>query len=96
MEAGVDPYNGLTLDRSVGTKIGGSTFDSSGRRHSVADLLSYAKASNIRVHICLCYASYASVEIILLASSSRIEANGNWGCFSRPKRAMQWCVKRER
>jgi len=33
----------------VGTKIGGSTFDSSGRRHSVADLLSYAKALNMRV-----------------------------------------------
>jgi len=49
LEAGVDPYNGLTLDHSVGTKIGGSTFDSSGRRHSVADLLSYAKALNMRV-----------------------------------------------
>ncbi|CAK7328702.1 unnamed protein product [Dovyalis caffra] len=49
LEAGVDPYNGFTLDHSVGTKIGGSTFDSSGRRHSAADLLSYAKASNFRV-----------------------------------------------
>jgi (R)-mandelonitrile lyase len=64
LEAGVDPYNGVTLDHSVGTKIGGSTFDSSGRRHSAADLLSYAKASNIRVAV------YASVERILLASSS--------------------------
>lgn len=64
LEAGVDPYNGFTLDHSVGTKIGGSTFDSSGRRHSAADLLSYAKASNIRVAV------YASVERILLASSS--------------------------
>ncbi|KAK9163184.1 hypothetical protein Syun_004086 [Stephania yunnanensis] len=32
-------------------KIGGSTFDSSGRRHSAADLFSYAKASNIRVAV---------------------------------------------
>ncbi|KAJ4949772.1 hypothetical protein NE237_026746 [Protea cynaroides] len=64
LEAGVDPYNGFTLDHSVGTKIGGSTFDSSGRRHSAADLLSYAKASNIQVAV------YASVERILLFSSS--------------------------
>lgn len=44
--------------------MGGSTFDSSGRRHSAADLLSYAKASNIRVAV------YASLERILLASYS--------------------------
>ncbi|TYK04335.1 Glucose-methanol-choline oxidoreductase family protein isoform 1 [Cucumis melo var. makuwa] len=30
--AGLDPYNGLTLDHSVGTSA--STFESSGRRHS--------------------------------------------------------------
>ncbi|CAK9144713.1 unnamed protein product [Ilex paraguariensis] len=64
LEAGVDPYNGFSLDHVVGTKIGGSTFDSSGRRHSAADLLSYAKPSNIRVAV------YASVERILIASSS--------------------------
>ncbi|XP_059644105.1 (R)-mandelonitrile lyase-like [Cornus florida] len=64
LEAGVDPYNGFNLDHVVGTKIGGSTFDSYGRRHSSADLLSYAKSSNIQVAV------YASVERILLASSS--------------------------
>ncbi|XP_028772042.1 (R)-mandelonitrile lyase-like [Neltuma alba] len=64
LEAGVYPYNGFSLDHSIGTKIGGSTFDSSGRRHSSADLLSYAKASNIKVAV------YASVERVLLASSS--------------------------
>ncbi|KAJ0076310.1 hypothetical protein Patl1_34867 [Pistacia atlantica] len=64
LEAGVDPYNGFNLNHVVGTKIGGSTFDSSGRRHSAADLLSYAKSLNIRVAV------YASVERILLASSS--------------------------
>ncbi|XP_021910917.1 LOW QUALITY PROTEIN: (R)-mandelonitrile lyase-like, partial [Carica papaya] len=64
LEAGIDPYNGFNLDHVVGTKIGGSTFDSLGRRHSAVDLLSYAKASNIRVGI------YASVERVLLASSS--------------------------
>ncbi|KAM1822418.1 hypothetical protein ACFX1X_024834 [Malus domestica] len=32
LEAGVDPYNGFDLEHAVGTKIGGSTFDTSGRR----------------------------------------------------------------
>ncbi|TYI26568.1 hypothetical protein ES332_A05G122200v1 [Gossypium tomentosum] len=64
LEAGIDPYHGFTLDHLVGTKIGGSTFDSSGKRHSSADLLNYAKPANIKV------ALYASVERVLLASSS--------------------------
>ncbi|KAK2969976.1 hypothetical protein RJ640_008316 [Escallonia rubra] len=63
LEAGVDPYNGYSLDHLEGTKIGGSTFDSSGMRHSAADLLSYAKASNIQVAV------YANVERVLLAST---------------------------
>ena len=58
------PYNGFSLDHAIGTKIGGSTFDSTGRRHSAADLLRYAGAPNIRVAV------YASVERILLASSA--------------------------
>lgn len=61
LEAGVDPYNGFSL---VGTKIGCSTFDGSGRRHSAADLLNYENPVNIKVAV------YASVERILLASSS--------------------------
>ncbi|KAK4420204.1 (R)-mandelonitrile lyase-like [Sesamum alatum] len=61
LEAGVDPYNGFSL---VGTKIGGSTFDGSGRRHSAADLLNYENPVNIKVAV------YASVERILLSSSS--------------------------
>ncbi|XP_058226979.1 (R)-mandelonitrile lyase-like [Rhododendron vialii] len=64
LESGVDPYNGFSLDHLLGTKIGGSTFDSSGRRHSAADLLSYAKNSNIRVAV------HASVERVLVASDS--------------------------
>ncbi|KAE9621249.1 putative (R)-mandelonitrile lyase [Lupinus albus] len=63
LEAGVDPYNGFTLEHATGTKIGGSTFDSNGRRHSAADLLRYARPSNLKVAV------YASVERILLASS---------------------------
>ncbi|CAK7325098.1 unnamed protein product [Dovyalis caffra] len=65
LEAGVEPYTGFSLDHVVGTKIGGSTFDGSGRRHSAADLLNYANAANIQVAV------YASVERILLASTSQ-------------------------
>lgn len=64
LEAGIDPYNGFSLDHVVGTKIGGSTFDNSGARHSAADLLSYANPANIKVGL------HASVERVLLASSS--------------------------
>lgn len=64
LEAGVSPYNGFTLEHVMGTKIGGSTFDSFGRRHSAADLLNYANPLNIRVAI------HGSVERVLLASTS--------------------------
>ncbi|XP_068345415.1 (R)-mandelonitrile lyase-like [Pyrus communis] len=63
LEAGVDPYNGFDLEHAVGTKIGGSTFDTLGRRHSAADLLKYANPLNIKV------VTHASVERILLAST---------------------------
>lgn len=64
LEAQIDPYNGFTLHHVLGTKIGASTFDNSGRRHSAADLLFFANATNIRVVV------YATVERILLASST--------------------------
>ncbi|XP_023000184.1 (R)-mandelonitrile lyase-like [Cucurbita maxima] len=65
VEAGINPYNGFTLDHLVGTKIGGSTFDEMGRRHSAADLLSYATPFNIQVAV------YATVERILLTSTGQ-------------------------
>ena len=37
LEVGVDPYIRFSLDHSVGTKIGGSTFDSIGKRYSAID-----------------------------------------------------------
>ncbi|MCD7472845.1 hypothetical protein HAX54_014242 [Datura stramonium] len=64
VEAGIDPFNGFSLDHVIGTKIGGSTFDGSGRRHSAADLLNFANSSNIQVVV------HASVERILLAPSA--------------------------
>ena len=57
---GLIPTTGLV----IGTKMGGSTFDSTGRRHSATDLLRHTGAPNIRVAV------YASVERILLASSA--------------------------
>ncbi|KAL7113940.1 hypothetical protein ACP275_04G090500 [Erythranthe tilingii] len=64
LEAGIYPYNGFTLDHIVGTKIGGSTFDNSGHRHTAADLLRYSNPSNIKIVI------HATVERILLASKN--------------------------
>ncbi|KAF2592840.1 hypothetical protein F2Q70_00045347, partial [Brassica cretica] len=71
LEIGVHPFNGFTLEHKVGTKIGGSTFDRGGRRHSSADLLRYARNSNIRVAV------YATVERVLLASSSPSDSGCN-------------------
>lgn len=64
LEANVTPYNGYSVHHLQGTKIGASTFDSSGRRHSAADLLDFASPENIRV------ALRALVVRILLGSSS--------------------------
>ncbi|KAJ4718709.1 (R)-mandelonitrile lyase-like [Melia azedarach] len=81
LESGVDPYNGFSLDHVVGTKIGGSTFDNTGGRHSAADLLTYANPVNINVAV------YASVERILLASYST---------YAGPKQAAFGVVYRDR
>ncbi|KAK6915172.1 LOW QUALITY PROTEIN: Glucose-methanol-choline oxidoreductase, N-terminal, partial [Dillenia turbinata] len=64
LEVGVKPYNWFILEHKIGTKIGGTTFDTYGRRYSAADLLNYAKASNIKV------ALHGTVERILVASAS--------------------------
>ncbi|XP_010275236.1 PREDICTED: protein HOTHEAD-like [Nelumbo nucifera] len=39
VEAGILPFNGFSLKHVGGTKVGGSTFDEYGRRHTSADLL---------------------------------------------------------
>ncbi|KAL9257945.1 (R)-mandelonitrile lyase-like-like protein, partial [Drosera capensis] len=75
LEAGIGPYNGFTLDHVVGTKIGGSTFDGSGRRHSAADLLSCGKTSNMRV------ALYANAERILISASDNSELSATGVVF---------------
>jgi len=80
LEDGIEPYTGFNLEHVVGTKMGGSTFDSSGRRHSAADLLNYANAANIQVAV------YASVGRILLASTSQYPRWSAIGVVYRDKR----------
>ncbi|KAL6001880.1 hypothetical protein ACLOJK_040444, partial [Asimina triloba] len=59
LEADLTPFNGFTVEHVAGTKIGATTFDPTGRRHTAADLLRYARVPNIKV------ALHASVERVL-------------------------------
>ena len=59
------PYHGYSLEHVLGTKIGGSTFDSNGRRHSSADLLQHAKFSNLDIML------HAMASRILFTRSAR-------------------------
>ncbi|XP_076883938.1 (R)-mandelonitrile lyase-like [Bidens hawaiensis] len=63
LEAGVRPFNGYTLKHTHGVKIGGSTFNSTGHRHSAADLLNLARDNNIVVAV------FATVERILFSNT---------------------------
>jgi hypothetical protein len=63
LEAGVTPDNGRTFEHVVGTKISGTIFDKSGRRHSAADLLSYGDAKLLTV------VTYANVHRIAFENS---------------------------
>ncbi|GLJ46010.1 hypothetical protein SUGI_0969000 [Cryptomeria japonica] len=64
LEAGVLPDNGYTVDHLEGTKIGASTFDKTGKRHTAADLLKYANPENIVVLL------NATASRVLFKSSS--------------------------
>lgn len=50
-EVGVLPYNGFTYDHIHGTKVGGTTFDREGYRHTAADLLQHAVPRNLKVYL---------------------------------------------
>ncbi|XP_071717511.1 (R)-mandelonitrile lyase-like [Rutidosis leptorrhynchoides] len=71
LESGVGPFNGFTVRHTLGTKIGGSTFNSSGYRHSAADLLNLANPNNIKVAV------YATVERILFSTSDPFGSKKN-------------------
>ncbi|XP_019058059.1 PREDICTED: protein HOTHEAD [Tarenaya hassleriana] len=65
LESGVRPFNGFTYDHMYGTKIGGTIFDRFGRRHTAAELLSYANPQKLRVLI------YATVQKIIFDTSGK-------------------------
>nr|DAD44424.1 TPA_asm: hypothetical protein HUJ06_002654 [Nelumbo nucifera] len=65
LEVGVSPFNGFTYDHIYGTKIGGTTFDKSGRRYTAAHLLASANPENLRVLV------HATVEKILFDKTGR-------------------------
>ncbi|KAM7489776.1 hypothetical protein LguiB_027260 [Lonicera macranthoides] len=66
LQSGIRPDNGLTLDHLQGTKIGGSTFDRTGRRHGAVELLNKAKKKNLRVVV------HATVERVVFASKTSL------------------------
>ncbi|XP_061994364.1 (R)-mandelonitrile lyase 1-like [Rosa rugosa] len=71
LEAGVGPNNGFSLDHIKGTKVGGSTFDTHGRRHGTVELLNRGNLKNLRVGI------HATVEKIIFSSKeSSVSARG--------------------
>lgn len=49
LEIGVSPFNGFTYDHLYGTKVGGTIFEKSGRRHTAAELLASANPDKIDV-----------------------------------------------
>ncbi|KAK4841421.1 hypothetical protein QYF36_004153 [Acer negundo] len=49
LEAGIQPYNGFSLEHIEGTKVGGTVFDERGKRHTSADLLEAGNPKNIMV-----------------------------------------------
>ncbi|XP_023731742.1 sinalpyl alcohol oxidase Nec3 [Lactuca sativa] len=70
LESGVDPANGFTLDHLQGTKISGSTFDDSGRRHGAVELLNKANPENLKVVV------HAIVDRIIFSTSNSLAATG--------------------
>ncbi|KAJ0532656.1 putative (R)-mandelonitrile lyase [Helianthus annuus] len=70
VEAGVVPDNGFTLDHVQGTKVGGSTFDDSGRRHGAVELLSKGNPENLTVVV------HAIVNRVIFSTSQPLAATG--------------------
>ncbi|XP_042515653.1 protein HOTHEAD-like isoform X2 [Macadamia integrifolia] len=65
LEVGVSPFNGFTYNHIYGTKVGGSIFDNSGRRHTAADLLASATPENLTVLV------RATVQKIIFDTKNR-------------------------
>ncbi|XP_042397355.1 protein HOTHEAD-like [Zingiber officinale] len=71
LAAGVTPDNGLTYEHLEGTKVGGTTFDPMGHRHTAADLLKYANP--------------AKINVLLRATAQRILFRKGTGRHKRPE-----------
>ncbi|WOG99154.1 hypothetical protein DCAR_0518502 [Daucus carota subsp. sativus] len=65
LEVGISPDNGFTYDHLYGTKVGGTTFDRYGRRHSAAELLKSATRENLDVLI------HATVQKVVFDKSGK-------------------------
>ncbi|XP_015690425.2 protein HOTHEAD-like [Oryza brachyantha] len=63
LQAGVTPDNGYTLEHVSGTKIGGTIFDRTGRRHTAADFVRRAHPRRLTVFL------HATVSRILFRRS---------------------------
>lgn len=72
LSAGILPYNGPSLDHIVGTKIGNSIFNSTGYRHTAANLLRAGTAANLTVYV---YATVQQVQFVN-ASGGQVQAVG--------------------
>ncbi|KAG8380095.1 hypothetical protein BUALT_Bualt07G0158000 [Buddleja alternifolia] len=66
LEIGVSPFNGFTYDHLYGTKVGGTIFDRSGRRHTAAELLATANPQKLHVLV------HATVQKIEFDTSGKI------------------------
>lgn len=89
LEAGVDPYNGFSLEHLVGTKIGGSTCDSSGRRHSAADLQALLNDAAVPLDQSAAWNTLlqATLEKKVRSQQEYIQAltdEGGWKHFGKP------------
>jgi hypothetical protein len=51
LQVGAYSYNEYILDHIEGTKVGGTTFDSRGLRHSLAKLIEHTNFNNLRFYI---------------------------------------------
>lgn len=69
LESGVEPENGFTLDHVQGTKVSGSTFDDSGRRHGAVELLNKANHQNLHVLV------HAIVDRVIFSTTTKSLGN---------------------
>ncbi|KAM7486852.1 hypothetical protein LguiA_002861 [Lonicera macranthoides] len=85
LQSGICPDIGLTLDHLQGTRISGSTFDRSGRRHGAVELLNKADKNNLRVVESVIFASNASLGLSAIGVVYRDTKGNSHVCQIRKK-----------